>query len=119
MTLILIVEDDKPIATALETRLVSFGFETVSANDANSAAALTDEIRPDLAILDIFMPGGDGFLIAEELQGLFGTDLPIIFITASANPILRDKAQWIGAAGFFHKPYDSGELLKAINAALH
>ena len=118
MKRILIVEDDQNIAKALAIRLKSAGYEVTVAPDAISAVATALKIQPDLALLDISVPAGNGFDIAEKVQELVATATPIIFLTASKRPGLRQKAQDLGAAGFFEKPYEAEELLAAIRKAL-
>ena len=76
------------------------------------------ENLPDLVLLDIGLPGGDGFTVAEKIQSLVRTPIPMIFITASKQPGFRQKANELGAAGYFEKPYEAEELLAAIQAAL-
>jgi CheY-like chemotaxis protein len=70
--------------------------------------------KPNLILLDIMMPVGMGFSVAERLKDLGLGEIPIIFITASKRAGLRRTAQQLGAAGFFEKPYDAEELLAAI-----
>ena len=74
--------------------------------------------RPNLILLDIMMPVGMGFSVAERLKDLGLGDIPIIFITASKRAGLRKTAQQLGAAGFFEKPYDADQLLAAIQLIL-
>jgi two-component system OmpR family response regulator len=74
---------------------------------------------PDLILLDIMMPVGMGFSVAERLRDLGLAEIPIIFITASKRAGLRKTAQQLGAAGFFEKPYDAEELLAAIKLILN
>jgi CheY-like chemotaxis protein len=69
--------------------------------------------------LDICLPVGNGFTVAEEIQTLVRTPIPIIFITASKQPGFRQKASELGAAGYFEKPYEAEELLAAIQNALN
>jgi DNA-binding response OmpR family regulator len=116
---ILVVEDDKHIALALTVRLKAAGYDVVTAPDAVLAVSMAVKHRPDLVVLDILMPGGNGFLVAERLQDLEAMlGVPCIFMTASKQPGLRDQARRLGAAGFFEKPYDAGELLAAIQETL-
>lgn len=119
MSKILIVEDDKKIALALSVRLRAEGHEAAVAHDAVLALSVAQRERPDLAILDISMPGGSGLDVAQRLQNnthLAGT--PFIFITASRHPGIRDEAEGLGAVGFFEKPYDIAEVLSCIREAL-
>jgi DNA-binding response OmpR family regulator len=75
--------------------------------------------RPDLMLLDLLMPGGNGFLVAERIQDLETMlGVPCIFLTASKQPGLREQARRLGAAGFFEKPYDAGALLATIRKTL-
>jgi CheY-like chemotaxis protein len=74
--------------------------------------------KPQLILLDIMMPVGMGFSVAERLKDLGLGDIPIIFITASKRSGLRKTAQRLGAAGFFEKPYDAEELLAAVHLIL-
>ena len=115
---ILIVEDDSRIAKALAVRLHSAGFETATAYDALTAVSTGVKIQPDLMLLDISMPAGDGFMVAERLQSLLPTRTPVIFLTASKQASLREKASALGAAGYFEKPFDAETLLTSIRQAL-
>lgn len=118
MKKILIVEDDQNIAKALAIRLKSAGYEVTVAPDAAAGVAAAVKIQPDLALLDISIPAGSGFTVADKIQELVVTATPIIFLTASKQPGLRQQAENLGAAGFFEKPYDADELLAAIEGAL-
>jgi DNA-binding response OmpR family regulator len=117
MKKILIVEDDQSIANALAIRLKSAGYGVTVAPDAMTGVSAALKLQPDLALLDISMPAGSGFTVANKIQELVITATPIIFLTASKQPGLRQKAQDFGAAGFFEKPYDANELLAAIKRA--
>ncbi len=119
MKKILIVEDDKKIVAALSVRLKAAGYEAVAAFDAVMAGSVAAKERPDLVLLDISMPGGDGLLVAERLRKLpVPVNIPMIFLTASKKPGLREQAMALGAAAFFEKPYEADQLLGAIKTAL-
>lgn len=119
MKKILIVEDDKKIAMAMGVRLKAYGYEINAAHDAVVAVTTARNFKPDLILLDISMPGGDGFSLAERFSNLADTaGVPIIFITASKKPGLKEKAMEMGAAGFFEKPYDSEKLLGAVSSLI-
>jgi DNA-binding response OmpR family regulator len=116
---ILIVEDDKDIARSLTIRLKAAGYEVVNAFDAVLAMSAATKHRPDLAVLDVNMPGGDGFAVGQRLIDSATTaGVQLIYITASRRPGLREKAAELGAVGFFEKPYDASELVAAIDSAL-
>jgi DNA-binding response OmpR family regulator len=116
MKKILIVEDDQNIAKALALRLKSAGYEVTVAPDAMTGVSAALKIQPDLAVLDISLPAGNGFTVAQKIRELVVTATPIIFLTASKQPGLRQQAQDLGAA-FFEKPYDADDLLAAIRYA--
>ena len=118
MRKILVVEDDPKIRTALTIRLKSIGYEVVTAGDGFTGLKMTMTHRPSLILLDIMMPVGMGFSVAERLHDIGLGEIPIIFITASKRAGLRKTAQRLGAAGFFEKPYDAEELLAAVNLIL-
>jgi DNA-binding response OmpR family regulator len=118
MKKILVVEDDVKIAAALRIRLETAGYEVVAAGDGFSGLKMTMTHRPDLILLDIMMPVGMGFSVAERLKDLGLGEIPIVFLTASKRAGLRRTAHQLGAAGFFEKPYDAEELLAAINLIL-
>lgn len=118
MKKILVVEDDARIAEALNIRLRAAGYEVVIAGDGFSGLKMTMTHRPHLILLDIMMPVGMGFSVAERLKDLGLGEIPIIFITASKRAGLRKTAQQLGAAGFFEKPYDANELMAAVQLIL-
>ena len=118
MNKILVVEDDAKITAALRIRLESAGYQVVAAGDGFSGLKMTMTHKPHLILMDIMMPVGMGFSVAERLKNLGMGDIPIIFITASKRAGLRKTAQQLGAAGFFEKPYDADELLAAIHLIL-
>jgi DNA-binding response OmpR family regulator len=114
MKRILVVEDDARIASALRVRLEAAGYTVFTAHDGFSGLKMTLTHKPHLILLDIMMPVGMGFSVAERLKDLGLGDIPVIFLTASKRAGLRRTAQQLGAAGFFEKPYDAEELLAAI-----
>src|SRR5262245_11361257 len=118
MKKILVVEDDPKISAALLVRLKAAGYDAVAAQDGFNGLKMAVTHRPDLILLDIMMPVGMGFSVAERLKDLGLADTPIVFITASKRAGLRKMAQKLGAAGFFEKPYDAEELMAALNLIL-
>lgn len=116
---ILVIEDDKAIALALSVRLMANDYNVLSAHDAVTGLKTALQDRPDLIVLDICLPGGGGLVTAEWLRnsGLMEA-IPFIVVTASKKPGLRERAEQLGAVGFFEKPYEAQELLDVIRAAL-
>ena|SRR5687767_5341834 len=118
MKKILVLEDDPKIATALAVRLEAAGYEVMTAPDGAQGLKIALEHRPVLVVMDIWMPIGLGFSVAQRLRDLGFANIPLIFITASRLKGLREAATQLGAAGYFEKPYDPEQLLNAIEQAL-
>lgn len=116
---ILIIEDDENISKALDVRLQARGYKVLTAFDAVQGMQKATGTLPDVILLDITMPGGNGFSLAERLKASTNTQaIPIIFLTASQQSDLREKAMALGAAAYFEKPYDFDYLLAALRAAI-
>jgi CheY-like chemotaxis protein len=119
MKTVLLVEDDPKISLAFGVRLKSMGYTVVTAGDAISAISQVRKCKPDVILLDISLPGGDGFLVAERVSHLIeASATPIIFITASQRPDLQERAMKLGAVAFLRKPFHATELADAIESAL-
>ena len=119
MKTVLLVEDDQKVAMALGIRLKSMGYNVSTARDAAMAIQAARKCQPDVVLLDINLPGGDGFLVAERLMNLVDTAVtPIIFITASKEAGLRERAMKLGAVRFLEKPFDATTLADAIEASV-
>lgn len=116
---VLIIEDDENISKALEVRLNARGYQTSAAYDAVMGMQKALDTAPDAILLDITMPGGNGLTLADRIKTSAKTqDIPIIFLTASKQPELREKAMAIGGAAFFEKPYDFDYLAAALRASI-
>lgn len=119
MKSVLLVDDDNAILLGTGVRLKSMGYTVYTAKDAINAVSAAIKNSPDVVVLDVSLPAGDGFLVAERLRNLVvSASTPIIFITASANPALRERAQSVGAAGFLAKPFAATSLADSIEIAL-
>jgi two-component system chemotaxis response regulator CheY len=119
MKRVLLVDDDNTILLGTGVRLKSMGYTVYTAKDAVSAVSAVVKNNPDVVVLDLTLPAGDGFLVAERLQNLVvSAATPIIFITASENPVLRERAMNLGATAFLTKPFDATTLADAIESAL-
>lgn len=113
---ILLVEDDKKISMALSLRLQAMGFQVDSASDAVYAMKAAVRCQPEVILLDINLPGGNGFVVADRLRASsnLGTT-PIIFITASKDPDMRKRAASYGESAYLEKPFKASQLLEAID----
>jgi DNA-binding response OmpR family regulator len=116
---ILIVDDVRDIVKALMIRLHKAGYDVVTAFDGAQGVFMAHKEKPDLILLDIRMPAGDGFSVAERLKRSTHTfSIPVIFLTGSPEKNAEDKAMGLGARFYIKKPYDPEELLDAIKRAL-
>jgi len=112
---ILIVDDDAVIRIALSKRLRKSGYDTVFAEDGVGAIAAVRKHVPDLILLDIGLPAGDGFMVLQRLQeNPDFNSIPVIVLTARSAKEAERKVLDAGACAFFQKPPDSEELLSAI-----
>lgn len=116
---ILIVDDDPDLRRALNVRLRANQYETSYAADGFSAIAMAQKERPDLIILDVGLPAGDGFVVLERLrQNASLSCIPVIVLTARDPQSTQDKIIQAGATAFFQKPADNSELLNTIRSVL-
>jgi DNA-binding response OmpR family regulator len=116
---ILIVDDERDIVKALTIRLRGAGYEVVTAFDGAQGIFMAHKENPDLIILDIRMPAGNGFGVAEKLKQSTNTlTIPVIFLTGSPERDSEEKAMTLGARFYVKKPYDPEELLDAVRRAL-
>ena len=114
---ILVVDDEEDVAKALKVRLKANGYHVVLAFDSVEAFTMANKERPDLIILDIMIPGGGGFVVAERLKQSTATHhIPIIFLTGISGG--EERAYKVGASGYVMKPYHPEKLLETINNAL-
>jgi two-component system sensor histidine kinase TorS len=115
---ILIIDDDKDLLQALSVRLKSCGYTVQVAMDGISSIGFALKTKPDLIILDISLPGGDGYQTMARLRSLIPlAHVPIIVITAGNASIHRERALKSGAEAFFQKPLDNERFLAAIRKA--
>lgn len=114
---ILVVDDEEDVAKALKVRLKANGYHVVFAFDSVEAFTMANKERPDLIILDIMIPGGGGFVVAERLKQSTATHhIPIIILTGISGG--EERAYKVGASGYVMKPYHPEKLLETINNAL-
>jgi two-component system KDP operon response regulator KdpE len=115
----MIVDDDPSLILGLSARLKANGYRVVSAPDAVAAISVSRAEKPDLLILDLGLPGGDGFTVLQRLQELTSIDAPPTIMLSARNPDgNRNKALLAGAVAYFQKPPNTLEFLRAIRQAL-
>jgi len=114
---ILVVDDEPDVLKALKLRLKANGYQVVFASDTVEAFTIANQENPDLILLDIMIPGGGGFVVAERLKQSAATHhIPIIFLTGI--PGGEERAYKLGASGYIMKPYQPEELIESIHHAL-
>ena len=114
---ILVVDDERDIALALKIRLKDNGYNVVIASDSVQAYTTAQKEKPDLIILDVFIPGGGGFIVAERLKKSSATQhIPIIFLTGISGE--EERAFRAGAFSYLMKPYNPPFLLDEVKRAL-
>ena len=96
MTKLLVVDDDDSIRTSLENYLCRNGYEVVLAQDGNEALAVARKNRPDLVVLDVMLPGMNGYECCRRLKEI-DPALPVIFLSAKGDIV--DKATGFGQGG--------------------
>ena len=116
---ILVVEDDRDVQKAIRIWLSANGYTTVSAVDAVSAISVARNEKPDLIVLDVGLPAGDGFVVMERLQDIGDlASIPVIIVTARDPSVVLPQARRAGARGFLRKPVDGEDLLYSISRVL-
>lgn len=116
---ILIVDDDADLRLGLNARLRASGYDTAFAQDGVSALSVARTEDPDLILLDLGLPGGDGFVVLKRLRSHMTLGCkPVIVLTARDPDSSEKKALEAGATAFFQKPADTTALLEAIREAL-
>ena len=116
---ILIVDDDPDLRQALRLRLHANHYDTINAGDGYSAIAQAYKEHPNLIILDLGLPAGDGFVVLDRLQKDDKlSSIPVVVLTARDAQSTERIALHSGAAAFFQKPADNAELLEVIRATL-
>ena len=116
---ILVVDDNADLRKALSLRLRANGYDVLMAADGLSATAAIVKEEPNLVILDLGLPCGDGFVVMERLQQNDRlAQIPVVVLTGRGKTNNMNRAFGAGAAAFFQKPVEDGPLLLAIWKAL-
>jgi len=119
MTRVLVIDDEAPIRLLCRVNLEAEGMTVLEAADGPSGLAKAQEELPDLVLLDVMMPGLDGWGVAESLlEGEETRQIPIIFLTARAE--FRDRARGldIGGVDYITKPFNPVELAPLVRGLL-
>jgi DNA-binding response OmpR family regulator len=116
---VLVIDDEAPIRLLCRVNLEAEGMEVIEAQDGTVGVELARSERPDVILLDVMMPGMDGWEVLQALQAGEGTsEIPIVFLTARAE--LRDRAQGLelGGIDYVTKPFNPIDLAPLVNGLL-
>lgn len=113
---ILIVDDERDLRTMLSTYLTADGFEVLQAGDGEQGLELALTRKPDFVVLDVGLPGIDGFEVLRRLRA--SSSVPVIMLTARAEEVDRVVGLSVGADDYVTKPFSPRELVARITAVL-
>jgi two-component system OmpR family response regulator len=112
---VLIVDDERLIVVSTRLVLEIGGFEVVSADDGETGIRAARQLKPDVILLDIMMPGIDGWEALRRLKESEETrEIPVVIFTARENWRGRERALDLGAVDFFRKPFEPEDLISLV-----
>ena len=113
---IMVIDDNREMLNLLNRLLEMEGFDATVVTDGDSALTLLEEVDPDLVILDIMMPGLDGFQTLDLIRER--SDVPVIMLTARSEVTALQRALFLGADDYIRKPFSTRALIARIRAKL-
>jgi two-component system alkaline phosphatase synthesis response regulator PhoP len=119
VTKVLVVDDEAPIRLLCRVNLEAEGMDVLEAPDGQKGLELARAEKPDVVLLDVMMPGMDGWQVAERLvEDTETMDIPLVFLTARAE--LRDRARGLelGGVDYITKPFNPTELATVVEGLL-
>jgi len=119
MATILVIDDDELVSRTLQRALKLYGHQVMVANSGTEGLQTARRHRPDLFILDIMMPGADGYQVCRQIRGdPLLADLPVLFLTAKAKDEDKIEGFRAGADDYLSKPFNMEELQLRVKAIL-
>ncbi len=119
MKIVLVVDDEKDIVQLIRYNLEREGFKVEAASDGNEALKKANEVKPDLILLDIMLPGKDGYEVMKSLnQNEKTANIPVIFLTAKSAEFDEVLGLELGADDYIVKPISPRKLISRIRAVL-
>lgn len=113
---ILIIEDDKSVREQLQQFITKYGYDTQSITDFVDVCSQIQQIQPDLLLLDVNLPGQDGYTLCREIRKT--SMIPIMIVTSRAGDVDELMAMHLGADDFVTKPFNAQILIARIEALL-
>ena len=114
---VLIVEDDPDLLVVLRVNLTAMGVEPILAGDGRTAISRIQAERPDAVVLDVMLPGIDGWSVLEDLHAM-GDPVPVVVCSAKKDVEDMERARELGASGYVIKPFDIDRLVDAVMGAV-
>ncbi len=116
---ILVIDDDRDFGKLIAKRLMDNNFKVIRVEDGFQGVRFAKKENPDLILLDIMLPGGDGLFVLKKLKKFIETrDIPVIILTAVKDPAYKIKTLEAGAEDYLEKPLDMQGLLHSIQQFL-
>lgn len=113
---VLIVDDEPDIRLLIRVNLVAAGYEVLEAGNGREAVDLIEVQEPDLVLLDLRLPGLDGWEVLEHLKQRGVTErIPVVAISAHASPATKERADEVGFTSYVSKPFTPAELLEVVS----
>lgn len=117
--IIVVADDDRSLLVALKTRLEAAGFEVHSAQDGFMTVQAVRRLGPDVVLLDVGMPAGDGFSVEERVRHSVGDELvEFVYMTGSQEPEVLEEARARHSFALIQKPFDADELVRILRGAV-
>jgi len=116
---VLVVDDDRDFVHITSVYLKAYGYGVVAASDAVEAITVAKTTHPDIILLDIGLPKGDGLTVLNRLASSDRTTLIPVIIVTGKDPSLKKSCLAAGAMEFFVKPFNPDVLLAYINGVFH
>ncbi len=113
---ILVIDDDSIMLQLMKDTFESEGYNVTLAADGIAGMALLRETKPDMVLLDIMMPGPDGYQVLESIRQ--HSNIPVIMITGKLDTDSLQQALHLGADGYMRKPFRPSELVARVHAKL-
>lgn len=114
---VLVVDDEPDVLLLCRLNLQQRGYELLEASDGTAALRLAREGKPDVIVLDLMLPGMDGYQVLEQLRAAVETaEIPVLVLTAKSLKADRERSRGLGASGFMTKPFLPNELCDLVES---
>jgi len=114
---VLVVDDEPDVLLLCRLNLQQRGYELLEASEGTTALRLAREGQPDVIVLDLMLPGMDGYQVLEQLRAADETaEIPVLVLTAKSLKADRDRSRGLGASGFMTKPFLPNELCDLVES---